>query len=168
MVTGRARVLSAAACLLSLAACNREALETSSPLGGAATVSLPSQILGLKVTLENPGGAISRVERPYFDRLALFSFREEELLRASLEIGRFNAAARPNNTGFQQQILQAIGTRKPEPVRVGRRTINVTSVTGQNVFVWFEGRGLFVLITHQEYSFPRTLLRRLLAQDMKL
>lgn len=155
---------SGAALVLLLVGCGggTAPVEAAAEEGGKLALTLPSQILGLKVTLEQPSKGLKDIERPYFDALALLSLRENDLLRASLEIGRFNSLARPGNAGFRNQILNKIGSKPPEPITVGRDTVYFTSGNRQSIFVWFEGRGLFVLIAHQDFLFPRTLLRRLI------
>lgn len=135
---------------------------------GTLNISLPSQILGLRVQQEQLAKGLEDVDRPYFDALALFSLRENDLLRASLEIGRFNSFARPKSEGFRNQILGKIGSREPRSMRVGRQTIYVTAGNQQAIFVWFDGDGVFVMITHQDFAFPRTLLRRILDLNLEL
>lgn len=135
---------------------------------GNLKINLPSQILGLRVQLEQPAKGLEDVDRPYFNALALFSLRENALLRASLEIGRFNSLARPNSAGFRNQILGKIGSREPRSMRVGDETVYVTAGNEQAIFVWFDGHGAFVLITHQDFVFPRTLLRRIIDLNLEL
>lgn len=135
---------------------------------GTLNISLPSQILGLTVQQEQLAKGMDDVERPYFDALALFSLRENDLLRASLEMGRFNSLARPDSKGFRNQLLGKIGSREPRSMRVGSETIYVTAGNQQAIFVWFDGDGFFVMTTHQDFVFPRTLLRRILDLNLDL
>lgn len=135
---------------------------------GTLRIPFPTQLLGLRVQREQPAKSLEDVDRPYFDALALYSFRENDLLRASFELGRFNSLARPKSKSFQAQILGKIGSREPRSMRVGSQTIHVTAGNQQSIFVWFDGDGAFILITHQDYEFPRTLLRRILDLKLKL
>lgn len=134
----------------------------------AARVTLPSQILGLKVELTDVSETVAEVERPYFDSVAIFALREDELLRATLQVGRFNSLARPGSRTFRQRILQQIGSQEPITHRVGDKDVYVTAGNRQNIFIWFSGRTMLVLITHQDYPFPRTLLRRMLSMDLNI
>lgn len=160
------RLLAAVALIVILAGCNRAVAERAE--AQQPQLVLPSQILGLKVTLEDVSNRLQEVDRPYFDSMGIFSLREGELLRASFQVARFNALARPKSARFRQEVIQRIGSRTPQPIRVGKATVNATTGNKQNLFVWFRGRGLFVLVTHQDYPFPRTLLRRILALDLDL
>lgn len=135
---------------------------------GTLNLALPSQILGLTVQTEQLAKGLEDVERPYFDALALFSLRDKDLLRASLEVARFNSLARPNSKGFRNQILAKVGSREPRSMRVGLETVYVTAGNQQAIFVWFDRDGVFVLITHEDFAFPRTLLRRILDLNLNV
>jgi hypothetical protein len=124
---------------------------------------LPSQILGLKVVEENVGGDIRGVSGTYLDSLGLFSFREaNDLLRATLQIGRFNEVADPQRKRFRDAIIAQLGSTVPVQMRVGDNDVWLTSGTEQNIFTWFDSKGFYVLSIRSDYSFPRTLLRKLL------
>ncbi|HYZ91524.1 MAG TPA: hypothetical protein VFA34_03910 [Actinomycetota bacterium] len=124
---------------------------------------MPSQILGLKVVEENVGGDIRGVSGTYLDSLGLFSFREaNDLLRATLQIGRFNEVADPQRKRFRDAIIAQLGSTVPVQMRVGDNDVWLTSGTEQNIFTWFDSKGFYVLSIRSDYSFPRTLLRKLL------
>lgn len=167
---GRDRLIGlAAGWLLVLGAgCGSETTTRAAADRGSLNLTLPSQVLGLKVQQEQLSQDLEDVDRPYFDALALFSLRENDLLRASLEVGRFNSLARPNSQSFRNQLLGKIGSREPRSMRVGGKTIYVTAGNQQAIFVWFDGDGVFVMITHQDFAFPRTLLRRILDLDLEI
>jgi hypothetical protein len=133
-----------------------------------ALLNVPSQVLGLQVELEDVTDQVKDVDRPFLDALAVFSLREGDLLRATLQVGRFNSLGRPGSASFRQRILQKIGSQAPEPYRIGDKTTYVTAGNKQSIFVWFSGRGMFVLIAHKDYLFPRTLARRFLEMDLDL
>ncbi|MBW3588180.1 MAG: hypothetical protein KY429_02040 [Actinobacteria bacterium] len=144
---------------------------------GAARVSIPSQVLGLQVSQEDVRGKIEEVQRSYLSAAGLFSLREGDLLRATLQVGRFNRSARPSEPSFQRSIIGLMGASVPEEITIhqvgGDRTLIETTVyatsgTDQNVFVWFGERTMYVLSVHQDYLFPRTLLRRLVQLDVQL
>jgi len=181
MPKGSARVLAVLLVLLApalLVACSREAnVARSVSSTGAARVSIPSQVLGLQVSQEDVRGRIEEVQRSYLSAAGLFSLREGELLRATLQVGRFNRSARPSEPSFQRSIIGLMGASTPEEITIhqvrGDRTLIETTVfatsgTDQNVFVWFGERTMYVLSVHQDYLFPRTLLRRLVQLDVQL
>jgi hypothetical protein len=134
----------------------------------AGGVRLPNQLLGLQVKPEDVSGEFGEVRRSYIASLGLFSLRENDLVRATLQVSRFNSLARPSDRGFRNSVINRLGTTKAQTLRVGDTSVYVTSKTDQQVFAWFEGRGFFVVTTHRDYEFPRTLLRRIIDAKSKL
>ncbi|HVE92545.1 MAG TPA: hypothetical protein VNE62_09650 [Actinomycetota bacterium] len=132
----------------------------------APTITFPSQILGLQTKLEDVSKIVKRVDRPYIDSLAVFSLREGELLRATLQISRFNRLARPKSPRFRSTVIGLLGSTKPQVLKVEDTVIYSTGGNQQNVFAWFENKGLFVLSVHRDFVFPRTLLRKVLKLDV--
>lgn len=129
------------------------------------TFKLPDQILGLKVAQEDISSSVNALKgRTYLESLGLFSMRQGDLLRATLQVGRFNSLARTKSKEFRREIAGLAGS--PEELRMG--TTEVSQITGnqQTSYIWFEREGLFVLTVHREFPFGRTLLRKLV--EMKL
>lgn len=122
----------------------------------------PAELLGLTVVREDQAATIAKAERSYIDGVALFSLREGPLLQATLQISRFNDSADYRSSGFRQSLLSQIGGSRPKPVRMGEKTVYLTSGTKQRISVWFEGRHLLILSTREEFAQPRTLLREAL------
>lgn len=165
----RLRVMAACALLLFLPACGDEsqAVQQQPRAPSKAVVSLPSQILGLRVVEENVTQQVRGVSGTYLDSLGLFSFREEDdLLRGTLQIGRFNDVAEPERRRFRDAIIAQLGSTVPLQLRVGERDVWLTSGTEQNIFTWFDPKGFYVLSVRSDYSFPRSLLRRLLETEI--
>lgn len=130
-------------------------------------VSLPSQILGLKIVEENVTTEIKGVNETYLDSLGLFSFREEDdLLRGTLQVGRFNEVAEPDRKRFRDAIIAQLGSTVPLQLRVGEDDVWLTSGTEQNIFTWFDEKGFYVLSVRSDYAFPRSLLRKLLETEL--
>lgn len=134
----------------------------------APRITIPNQIMGLAVAPEDVSDQVKSVRRPYVDSVGMFSLREEDLLRATLQVARFNGLARPRDRRFRAEIVGLVGSSTPEEIRVGDLTVHSTSGNQQNVFVWFKGNGYFILSVHQDFEFPRTLLRRVINLDIKL
>lgn len=127
----------------------------------APRVAIPTQLLGLQVAPEDVSAQVKGIERSYLNSVGMFSFREDDLLRATLQVGRFNNAARPQSASFRRSIIGLIGSSKPQELRLGDVMVSSTSGTEQDVYVWFSDNGLFVLSVHTDYEFPRTLLRKI-------
>lgn len=155
----------ALACALSTVGCEGPA-EDANAATDPARLALPQRIVGLQVGAEMVGDSLKEVQRPYVDTVAVFSLREDDLLRASLQVNRFNRAARPDDRNFRQTIIATIGGTDPVLLRVDDETVYATTAGEQTVFVWFEGNGMFVLNVQKEFAFPRTLLRRFVDLDL--
>jgi hypothetical protein len=140
----------------------REAARTVRGTGEvqAPVVKVPNQILGLRVAPEDVSKQVKNLKRPYLDSVGLFSLREGDLLRATLQISRFNGLAKPNSPQFRASVIGLTGASRAQELRVGDIIVYSTTGSEQNVFIWFKERGLFVLSVHRDYEFPRTLLRR--------
>ena len=162
--------LAAIVALASLSGCGSGDVQAADPgTGESAILPLPSQIAGLRVVAETLSEEdLAKIDRPYVDTISVFSLREKDLLRATIQIARFNRVARPDDNEFRGSIIGVLGGRRPVELNVGGTTINATAGTAQNIFAWFSGRGMFVLSVQQDYPFPRTLLRRLIDLDLKL
>jgi hypothetical protein len=152
--------------LITIGACNRPQTELGAP-ADPVRIALPSQIVGLKVAPEDVSSQAKEVQRPYIDSLAMYSLRENDLLRATLQVTRFNRQARPNSASFRRSIIGLMGSSSPIELQVGKSTVYATAGSEQNLFVWFESRGAFVLSVHQDFEFPRTLLRRVIELDLE-
>lgn len=133
-----------------------------------ARLNLPGQILGLQVQAEEIQAELDEVQRPYVDSVAVFSLREDELLRASLQIARFNRAARPDSSSFRGSIVSTIGGTEPQVFRMEDVDLYTTTASDQVVFTWFRDNGMFVLAVQQDFEFPRTLVRRFVERDLQL
>lgn len=149
-----------------IAGCGQES--PASPVRGqveSGGVILPAQLLGLQVQREEVGDLLEQAERSYIAGVGLFSLREKDLVRATLQVSKFNRLARPRNSGFRASIIGRIGQRSPQQMRVSDTTVYVSIGTDQTIFAWFKDRGFYVLSTHRDYEFPRTLLRRVMQVD---
>lgn len=144
---------------------------SAAPVSGkvaTAGISLPQQVLGLQVKPEDVSAKLKDVKRTYISSTGLFSFRESDLVRATLQVSKFNLLANPKNLTFRKSIVDRLGSTKPQTVRIGDQTVYMTTSNEQQVFAWFEGKGFFVLSVHRNYEFPRTLLRRLVGVENQL
>lgn len=133
------------------------------PVARAAEAEMPEQILGLGVIQEDISSDIAEVRSAtYISSLALFSFREGDLLQASLQVASLNNLAKPNLESFRKQVAGLMGGSSLEELRIGTHKVYMTSGQQQIVYTWFKGRGYYVLTVRRAYPFRRTLLRKLL------
>ena len=118
-------------------------------------------VLGLKVGEEDVTKTVHRFERSYADRISMYSFRrDDDLLQATLQVSRFRDASRLADSRFRATLVTQIGEVKPEGLRVGPTTVQVTRGNKQKLYVWVAGRNVFVLAVRDDYTQPRDLLRQ--------
>jgi hypothetical protein len=165
-------LLAGALCALASMSCGRGTIaspnSSAAADAGPAQASLPSQVLGLRVQPEDIASKLNAVKRPYVDAVAVYSLRDGDLLKASLQINRFNGAARPKDPNFIGSIVATIGGSASQPYRMSSQTVYATSTSDQVIFTWFQGRGMFVLAIQKSFPFPRTLLRRLVNSGLSV
>lgn len=123
---------------------------------------LPSEILGLTVQAEDISGTIASEQQTYVEATTLYSLRSDELLQATLQVSRFNNEADPKSSTFRRSLLTQIGGSRPRPVRLGKDTVYLTTGTKQQLAIWFRGEHLLILATREDFSMPKSLLRRVL------
>jgi hypothetical protein len=169
----RLRGLIAAGCLAATAmtsACSSETDAAASTARAPADteVALPSKILGLKVVKENVRANLSNVQQTYLQSVGLFSFREgDDLLRATIQIGRFNDVADQDKARFRDEIIGELGATVPVKLRVGDDTVYLSTGSDTNIFSWFDDVGFYVLSIRSDFAFPRTLLRKLIEMELQ-
>jgi hypothetical protein len=174
MISARAaRALVIGVLCLSTSACGKGGPDIVGSVTGAGKVKavdviIPSQVLGLEVKAEDISKEVKQARRPYIDSVGLFSLREADLVRATFQISRFNALAKPQDPTFRSSIIGLLGSSKPVRLKVSGETVYATTGTEQSIFVWFKGRAFFVLTAHRQYEFPRTLLRRMVEVEKGL
>lgn len=154
-----------------LHACSKQ--EVVERVGGSGTVkapviSMPTQILGLRVTPEDVSKQIKSVQRRYVDSVGLFGLREGELLRGTLQVSRFNRLAENDREDFRRSVIGLVGGSSPLVISVEGKQVYFTTASDQKTFVWFDGQGLFLLSVHQDFEFPLTLLRRVIDLEIEL
>jgi hypothetical protein len=163
LLIGAASVLLGPAC-----SSDSEATTSRTPAPASAyEVNLPSRILGLQVESENIRANLDRIQQTYLQSLGLFSFREgNDLLRATLQVGRFNDVADQERARFRDSIIGQLGASVPTRLRVGEETVYLSTGSDQNIFSWFDDKGFYVLSIRSDYAFPRTMMRKLLNTEL--
>lgn len=164
---GRLWLAAVCACALLGGACAGGEAVGEETVTTAARVQMPSKVLGLDVVTEDITGQLEEIRASYFDAVGLYSFRRDDnLLRATLQVGRFGPLADPDDPEFRAQVIGNLGATVPEEIRVGDETVFLTAGNEQNIFAWLEDDALLVLSIRNDYPFPRTLLRRLAEADL--
>jgi hypothetical protein len=154
--------------LLTAVACRGGQGNQSTGAPAPVSVEVPTQILGLSVTQEDVSGQVVPYKnRSYLDTFGLFSLREGDLLRATLQMGRFGQVADEDDDTFRRQIIGLMGTSSPREILVGEEIVWSSTGAQQSVFAWFKGRGFYVLTVHKEFPFELTLLRKLMSLEQE-
>ena len=99
------------------------------------------------------------VKDPFVTDVGVWSLREGERLRATIEVARFAPDASPGRRSFQRSIIAQMGQSTPRIRRTGDTRVYIISANKQALYVWFTGIHLVVLSTSAEYRSPRSLLR---------
>lgn len=159
--------------LMATAGCGGGGPDLERTITGAGAIrpapfSLPGQLLGLQVAQEDIADQIQESRRPYLNNVGLFSLRENDLVRATFQVSRFNDLARPNSAEFRNAIVQQVSARRPLQMSIGEQLIYATLENEQQIFLWFRDDWFYVLTVHGEYEFPITLLRRLVELEKHL
>lgn len=162
----RIGVALACAALFVAAGCSTQA-DTGAGFVEGSGIRIPKQVLGLVVQPEDIRKEAAGIKQSYVESNGLFSMRDDELLRATLQVSRLSRFARPQSEGFRKSISALLGGTTPSQLRVGDTSVSTTAGNKQNIFVWFRGRGMFILSIHQDYEFPRTLLRKVVSLDLQ-
>lgn len=155
-------------CLGATACSESPPVATVAGSGGAALEVdpdlVPDELVGLTTEAEN----IEHLEKEagpdsYLASTRLWSLREGERLRATLQIGRLVPDAGGDSPDaeeeFRLKIVAQIGQSEPRRRVLGGETVYVTVANSQPVYVWFQGRLLYVLSVDATLAAPRQLLR---------
>ncbi|HEX6489276.1 MAG TPA: hypothetical protein VF137_10475 [Candidatus Dormibacteraeota bacterium] len=124
-------------------------------------VYAPNQLSDLRVTPANPCSTFleARGDRALNGIALLTLRRNDNLLEATLEVGRFEPSAPVTDKGFQSSVFISIGDVVPRPLQVGNQTVYTSSSPGLQLVTWIRGRFLYVLAIRATYGFPKALVR---------
>jgi hypothetical protein len=126
---------------------------------------LPRSILGLRVELEDVEDRIAETGRAYIQSTGLYSLREGEELKATIQLSRFRPDVDIDST-LRRAIVNQIGSTNPRSFRMGDDTVYLTSSKRQSVAVFFRPSSFVVLSTLDTYDLGRTLLREVMEMDL--
>lgn len=164
MMVGRPLVASLLAlAVLAGSACggdaNANAGRKGSDVGKIPDSLVPSELMGLQVTEEDMTDTIAATERTYLDAVGLYALRQKELVKATLQVSKFNDDADYDSSGFRRALVNQIGGSNPRLVHLGDESVFLTTGTKQRIFVWFDGVYMFLLAVRDDFDRPRGLLR---------
>lgn len=123
---------------------------------------LPEKVLGLDVAQEDIEATLAGARNTYLEQISLYSFREDDLLMATLEVARLIEEADIERLEFRQNLANQVGNAVPRALQMRNQTVYVTSGTRQGLAIWFLDDFMFVLATREDYEQPRALLRALI------
>ena len=124
-------------------------------------VVAPNTMAGLRVAAANPCSTFlgARGDRA-LNGVALLTLREsDDLLMATLEVGRFAPNAPLKDPAFQSGVVSSIGDLVPRALKVGNQTVYTSASPGLVLVTWIHGRYMFVLAIRSTYATPKELLR---------
>jgi hypothetical protein len=127
------------------------------------SITLPSTVAGYEVAAEPKASRLLAQGGPdsYLDAGEVFSFRQNTVLFATLEVGELVADSSWRSSAFHDQVVAQIGTAIMEPRRVAATTVYVGEGNRQRIYCWFTGRLMHLLLTH-DIDDPTPLLQELL------
>ena len=161
MVRTGACALALAAAAFGLGACGDEPPAVAAAERreiGELELSIPLDVDGLDVEEEDITETLQDGRRPYLDAAGLYSFREDDLLQATLQVGRFAPNVDADDEDFINGIITSIGPGARE-VRMGEQQLYLTGADRQTLAVWFRNRHMFILSTRDGFEGGRALLR---------
>lgn len=123
--------------------------------------AIPLSMNGLDVVEEDIAETLDSAQRPYLDAAGLYSFRDDELLQATLQIGRFADDVDEDDETFIDRLVNRVsaGSRK---VRMGDQLLYVAGADRQTLSMWFDDGHMYLLSTRDGFDGGRALLREAL------
>lgn len=147
-----------------LSACGQSHPAAPEPENVVAIGSLPAKAGGYDVKAEDVSGQLKEAgRRAYVTGVKLWSLREGDYLRATVEVARFAADAPVDEAHFRATVATQVATSNPILHRVGDHEVYVTTGERQVYYVWFRGRDMLLLTVPATTPGRRALLRSLLS-----
>jgi hypothetical protein len=127
--------------------------------------AVPSVLLGLRTAEEDVTAAFQEAgDRAYVTGVKLWSLRQGERLRATLQIARFAPDAPATTEAFRRRVAAQIGGTAPRARRVDDDRVYVSAGNRQVHYVWFRDVHLVLLSVPAETRNGRGLLRAALQE----
>lgn len=104
-------------------------------------------------------------QRAYVTAVRLWSLREGDRLRGTIQVSRFAPDAEPGDAAFQRSVVTQVGkSATPQVRRVAGQRVYVTTGDRQTIFMWFRGIHFILMSVSVDHPYPRSLLRETLKE----
>lgn len=121
---------------------------------------MPSDLGGLAAREEDVSGPIDKAgSRSYLAGLRLWSLREGERVRATVQVARFAPDADTAGRGFRDQVAAQVGATPPRLRRIGDQEVYVVAADRQTFYCWFRGLHFVLLAIPSDTPDSRALAR---------
>lgn len=158
MIRGRT-VLAALVVASATAACGGGSAARVAGGGKVAPDAVPPAVLGLRTQEEDVSGPLREAgDNAYVSHVRLWSLREEDRLRGTLEVGRFSPDA-PATEEFRRRVADQLGQSAPRIRRIGTDRVFVSAGNRQTYYLWFRGIHFVLLGVPADATNPRAVLR---------
>lgn len=125
--------------------------------------AVPATIAGLTAQEEDVSGPLKEAgDRAYVSDVRLWSLREGDRLRATVEVARFDPDAPTEDEGFRRSVTAQLKGAAPRQRKVGDDLVFVSGSTQQVFYAWFRGVHLVLVAIPTETTGGRTILREAL------
>lgn len=123
----------------------------------------PASVAGYDIREETAASAGLRQGGPdsLIDGGHLYSFRQGTRLYATLEVAELKPGAGVSDPAFRDNVVAQIGTSVMRAVQLDKQTVYEGTGNRELVYVWFKGRLLHVLLTH-DVKDPTPLVKELI------
>lgn len=148
---------------VALSGCGDDATGVSGEQLAQLADVLPGELLGLRVSEEEPGSTLGTVDSTYMTSFGLYALRDGDLLQATVQVGDLASEDRDvTSPEFRREVALNIGGQESQPFRMGDDTVYLTAGRKQSISIWFRDARMYVVSVRDTYTTPRTLLRALI------
>ena len=125
---------------------------------------VPTTLLGLTSKPEDVTRPMKQAgAKAYVSDVKLWSLREGDRLRATIEVGRFSPDA-PATDKFRATVAEQVGQAAPHLRRVGAQLVYVSAGNRQVFYLWYRGQTFALLGVPADAGTGRSLLRTAIAE----
>jgi len=136
----------------------------SNAAGKVRADAVPPSLLGLASKPEDVSRPMKQAgAKAYVSDIRLWSLREGDRLRATVEVGRFSADA-PDSASFRAHVAEQVGSAAARPRRIGQQFVYVSAGNRQVFYLWYRGQSFVLLGVPADAGIGRSLLRVAIAE----
>lgn len=127
--------------------------------------AVPATIAGLVSQEEDVSEPLEEAgDRAYVSDVRLWSLRQGDRLRATIQVARFDPDAPVEDEAFRRSVTAQLKGAAPRERKVGDEMVFVSGSTQQVFYAWFRGVHLVLVAIPTETPGGRTILREALQQ----